>query len=62
VIKTRGSFPNADAARKLLYLALEHIAKKVDHAGAELEGGVTALRHFARRLRPAKGIGVDSPI
>jgi putative transposase len=28
VIKTRGSFPNADAAMKLLFLALEHIAKK----------------------------------
>jgi transposase-like protein len=28
VIKTRGSFPNAEAALKLLYLALEHIAKK----------------------------------
>jgi putative transposase len=28
VIKTRGSFPHADAALKLLYLALEHIAKK----------------------------------
>jgi putative transposase len=28
VIKTRGSFPNADAALKLLFLALEHIAKK----------------------------------
>jgi putative transposase len=28
VIKTRGSFPNPDAALKLLYLALEHIAKK----------------------------------
>lgn len=28
VIKTRGSFPNQDAAFKLLYLALEHIAKK----------------------------------
>jgi hypothetical protein len=28
VIKTRGSFPNAEAAMKLLYLALEHIAKK----------------------------------
>lgn len=28
VIKTRGSFPNQDAACKLLYLALEHIAKK----------------------------------
>jgi putative transposase len=28
VIKTRGSFPNQDAAMKLLYLALEHIAKK----------------------------------
>jgi putative transposase len=28
VIKTRGSFPNQEAALKLLYLALEHIAKK----------------------------------
>jgi len=28
VIKTRGSFPTQDAALKLLYLALEHIAKK----------------------------------
>src|SRR5882762_4838507 len=28
VIKTRGSFPNPDAALKLLFLALEHIAKK----------------------------------
>ena len=28
VIKTRGSFPHADAAMKLLFLALEHIAKK----------------------------------
>jgi putative transposase len=28
VIKTRGSFPNPEAAMKLLYLALEHIAKK----------------------------------
>src|ERR1700676_920245 len=27
-IKTRGSFPNQEAAMKLLYLALEHIAKK----------------------------------
>ena len=28
VIKTRGSFPNQESAMKLLYLALEHIAKK----------------------------------
>lgn len=28
VIKTRGSFPHQDAALKLLWLALEHIAKK----------------------------------
>jgi putative transposase len=28
VIKTRGSFPSPDAALKLLFLALEHIAKK----------------------------------
>jgi putative transposase len=28
VIETQGSFPNADAAMKLLFLALKHIAKK----------------------------------
>ena len=28
IIKTRGSFPSEEAAMKLLYLALEHIAKK----------------------------------
>ncbi len=28
VIKTRGSFPSEEAAIKLLYLALEHIAKR----------------------------------
>ena len=27
-VKTRGSFPNQEAASKLLYLALEHIAQK----------------------------------
>ncbi len=29
VVKIRGSFPNQEAAIKLLYLALEHIAKKL---------------------------------
>ena len=28
VIKIRGSFPNQEAAFKLLYMALEHIEKK----------------------------------
>ena len=28
VIKTRGSFPNEEAAMKLLYLALRNVAKK----------------------------------
>lgn len=28
VIKTRGSFPNEEAALKLLYLALQRVAKK----------------------------------
>jgi len=28
VIKTRGSFPSEEAAMKLLYMGLEHIAKK----------------------------------
>ncbi len=37
ISKTRGSFPNAEAAMKLLYLAFWNtLVKKVDHAGAEV--------------------------
>jgi putative transposase len=43
VIKTRGSFPNEDAALKLLYLALANVAKKW-HA---IQGWPQALNHFA---------------
>jgi hypothetical protein len=59
VIKTRGSFPNQEAAMKLLYLALEHIAKKVDHAGAELESRSAALRDSARRPRSESGVSLN---
>ena len=51
VIKTRGSFPNQEAALKLLYLALGTHRQKMDHAGAELEGRLAALRDPARRPR-----------
>ena len=44
VIKTRGSFPNADAAMKLLFLALEHIAKKWTMAVQNWKAG---LQRFA---------------
>lgn len=43
VIKTRGSFPNEEAAIKLLYLALRNVAKKW-HA---IQGWPQALNHFA---------------
>src|SRR5450756_1036116 len=43
VIKTRGSFPNEDAAIKLLYLALMNVAKK----WRTLQGWPQALNHFA---------------
>jgi putative transposase len=43
VIKTRGSFPNEEAAIKLLYLALLNVAKKW-HA---VQGWPQALNHFA---------------
>ena len=44
VIKTRGSFPNSDAAMKLLFLALEHIAKKWTMPVQNWKG---ALQRFA---------------
>ena len=43
VIKTRGSFPNEDAAIKLLYLALMNVAKKWH----TIQGWPQALNHFA---------------
>jgi putative transposase len=44
VIKTRGSFPNQEAAVKLLYLALEHIAKKWT---MPIQNWKAALQRFA---------------
>jgi len=43
VIKTRGSFPNEEAAIKLLYLALMNVAKKWH----TIQGWPQALNHFA---------------
>jgi putative transposase len=45
VIKTRGSFPNEEAALKLLYLALRNVAKKWKPAA----NWRTALNHFMVR-------------
>ena len=44
MIKTRGSFPNADAAMKLLFLVLEHIAKKLT---MPVQNWKAALQRFA---------------
>ena len=43
VIKTRASFPNEEAAIKLLYLALQNVAKKWH----SIQGWPEALNHFA---------------
>ncbi|MCX5757436.1 MAG: IS256 family transposase [Candidatus Hydrogenedentes bacterium] len=48
VIKTRGSFPTQEAALKLLYLALEHIAKKWT---MPVQNWKAALQRFAILLR-----------
>ena len=47
IIKTRGSFPNEEAAMKLLYLALERIAKKWT---MPVQNWKAALQRFAIRL------------
>jgi putative transposase len=44
VIKTRASFPHQEAAMKLLYLALQHIAKKLT---MPVQNWKAALQRFA---------------
>jgi hypothetical protein len=58
VIKTRGSFPNQEAAFKLLYLALEHIAKKWTMPVQNWKAALATLRHSARRARSESRAGV----
>ena len=53
VIKTRGSFPNADAAMKLLFLALEHIAKKWTMPVRDWKAALQRFAISARRPSPA---------
>jgi transposase-like protein len=45
VIKTRASFPNDDAAFKLLYLAPAQYREKVDDAYPTLESGDAGFCH-----------------
>ncbi len=47
IIVTRGSFPNEDAAMKLLYLALVECLEEMDDAGAKLERRVEPIQHFS---------------
>jgi putative transposase len=44
IIKTRGHFPNDEAAGKLIYLALRNIVKKWKNASTIWR---TAMTHFA---------------
>lgn len=56
VIKTRGSFPTQEAAFKLLYLALEHIAKKWT---MPIKDWKAALQRFAI-LRGERGLKTET--
>jgi putative transposase len=56
VIKTRGSFPTLEAAFKLLYLALEHIAKKWT---MPIKDWKAALQRFAI-LRGERGLKTET--
>ena len=50
IIKTRGSFPNEDSARKLLYLAITRAQRKWRHA-YNWSSALTAFRiHFGDRI------------
>jgi putative transposase len=50
IIKTRGSFPTEDSARKLLYLAITHAQRKWRHA-YNWSSALTAFRiHFGDRI------------
>ena len=53
VIKTRASFPNDDAAFKLLYLAPAQYCEKVDDADPTLESGDAGFCHHFCRPRLA---------
>jgi transposase-like protein len=44
IIKTRGHFPNDEAAGKLIYLALRNIVKKWQNTSTVWRGAMT---HFA---------------
>jgi len=58
IIKNRGSFPNEEAAMKLLYLALKNVAKKWE----TVQNWKSALNRFeilwGDRIKTAQGIGV----
>ena len=50
-IKTKGHFPNEDAARKLIYLAVLNAVAAMD-PNEELDGGATRLQNPLRRPNP----------
>jgi putative transposase len=45
VLKTRGHFPNDEAATKLIYLVLRNITKKWKNPPGNLEAGSHSIRH-----------------
>ena len=50
-IKTKGNFPNEDAARKLIYLAAPERRPAMD-PNPELDGSATRVQNPLRRPRP----------
>jgi transposase-like protein len=45
VIKGRGAFPHDDAIKKLLYLGIRNVAKKMDQADTGLESGAEPVHY-----------------
>jgi hypothetical protein len=57
VLKTRGHFPNDEAATKLIYLALRNITKKMAKSADHLEVGGNPVCHPIWRALSGNGSG-----
>jgi hypothetical protein len=59
VIKTRGSFPNEEAALKLLYLGLERVAKKWTRPVQDWKAALNRFAIVYQDRLPRGGVGVS---
>ncbi len=63
IIKTRGSFPNEEAAMKLLYLALAQRREEVDDADCQLEGSVEPFQYSVAGANAGGGVNaITDPV